>query len=79
MSDSDETEIENENSEENCSSSRTSKIPWPGVEKYFSFVEEDGDNVLVKCHSCPLKSLSTSKKSPTFVQFEKTYKDWYKL
>lgn len=45
--------------------SSTSHIPWPGVEKYFSFLKEEGDNIIVKCHSCPLKSLSTSKSSPS--------------
>jgi len=43
--------------------STSSNILWPGVEKYFTFLKEEGDNIILKCHSCPLKSLSTSKSS----------------
>lgn len=50
---------------ESTSSISKSHILWPGVEKYFSFLKEEGDNIIVKCHSCPSKSLSTSKSSPS--------------
>lgn len=41
-----------------------SKIPWPGIKKYFSYISADGAKMLVKYHKYPLNSLSSSEKSP---------------
>eukprot|EP00102_Acyrthosiphon_pisum_P025381 XP_016662591.1 PREDICTED: uncharacterized protein LOC107884614 [Acyrthosiphon pisum] len=54
-----------EETNKSTSSISKSHIPWPGVEIYFSFLKEEGDNIIVTCHSCPSMSLSTSKSSPS--------------